>query len=87
MNIFDDYPFSIAELPFSMDLPEYTEEDRKKENEFFLTVCGSCLHFSSFIAESGFCRMAKNNCVCQNPKSMIDMFNPKCEKWLENLEF
>lgn len=69
-----------------VEYPEYTEEDRQKEHMMFLSVCGSCLNFASFMAESGFCRIAKNNCVCGNPKS-IDMFDNKCEKWIEKLEF
>jgi len=69
---------------------EFTEFDHdeglRKEREAFLEVCGSCLNFESFIAESGFCKIAECNCVCKNPKSMIDMWDKKCVEWVENPE-
>ena len=72
--------FDIAETTAR----EYTEEDRKKETEMFNQHCGSCVYFSSFYAEAGFCAIAKNNCICKNPKAIIDIWDKKCDKWKEN---
>jgi len=60
------------------------EEELKKEKEDFLKRCGSCLNFISFMGEAGFCQIAECNCLCKNPKAMIDMFDNKCDKWTIN---
>jgi hypothetical protein len=60
------------------------EEALQKEKEMFLLCCGSCLNFIHFMAEAGFCKIAECNCVCKNPKAMIDMFDDKCDKWIIN---
>ena len=70
------------------EFSEFNEEDAlKKEKEDFLLCCGSCLNFSSFYAEAGFCKIADCNCVCKNPKAMIDMFDEKCEKWVVSTDY
>jgi hypothetical protein len=64
----------------------YTEEDRKQETEAFMKCCGSCINFASYMATAGFCKIAECNCICKNPKAMIDMFDTKCDKWVVNQE-
>ena len=61
--------------------PEEEEAERKREYEWFLTTCGSCKNFFSLMGEAGMCKLGDNNCLCENPKAMIDMFDHKCEKW------
>jgi hypothetical protein len=58
---------------------EYTEEDALKEDEWFKTTCGSCIHFISYHAEAGFCKISELK-PC-DPKAMIDMFDPKCDNY------
>lgn len=58
--------------------------ERKKELDGFMQVCGSCENFISYMAESGFCLISKCNCICKNPSAMIDMWDNKCEKWILN---
>jgi hypothetical protein len=55
-----------------------------REEEDFLQRCGSCLYFITFRAEAGFCELAECNCICRNPKAMIDIWDNKCEKWVIN---
>jgi hypothetical protein len=62
------------------------EQELKKEKEEFLLLCGSCLHFHSFYAESGVCKLEKD-CVCKRKKPLIDIWNKKCEKWKLNPEY
>jgi len=62
----------------------YTEEDRRQETEAFMQCCGTCLNFASYMTTAGFCKIAECNCICKNPKAMIDMFDPKCDKWILN---
>jgi hypothetical protein len=58
------------------------KEEIIKETEMLNTCCGSCIHFQSLMGESGMCALNKNNCLCKNPKAMIDMFDNKCDKWV-----
>lgn len=67
-------------LPPTQSHLEYTKEDERLETEAFNKVCGSCTHFISLMGEAGLCSIAENNCLCKNPKVMIDMWNNKCEK-------
>lgn len=71
--IFDETGFPISPLP------EYTEEDAKIEKEWFNKCCGSCKEFIYYHAEAGFCKISELK-LC-DPKAMIDMFDPKCEKY------
>lgn len=50
----------------------------------YITTCGSCINFKHFAGEAGFCGIADYNCVCKNPKAIIDMWDSKCEKWVIN---
>ena len=63
------------------DLPKTENEMIEIETEMFNTCCGSCSHFQSLMGEAGMCELNENNCLCKNPKAMIDMWNDKCEKW------
>lgn len=63
------------------DVIEAEKAALKAEYEDYLLRCGSCIHFASFMAEAGFCKLAECNCVCKNPKAMIDIWTDKCEKW------
>ena len=56
----------------------------KFENDDFMRICGSCDNFFTFIASAGFYKLAKSNCLCRNPKAMIDMWDKKCNKWIIN---
>jgi len=60
------------------------QEALRLEQKDFLQRCGSCLNFAAFMAEAGFCKIEKCNCLCKNPKAMIDMWNDKCDKWVAN---
>lgn len=79
----------VRSMPYLEDTSseaDYTEDDRQKENEAFMQCCGSCINFDSYMATAGFCRISDNNCICKNPKAMIDMFDEKCDKWALNPE-
>mgnify|MGYP003613682509 CR=1 FL=1 len=69
---------------FEGSYPEYTEEDRFKETEAFKQVCGSCINFSSYLAEAGFCKL--NNLKLCDPKAMIDLWDNRCDKWVYKYE-
>lgn len=61
---------------------ECEDEALRLEYVSFLKNCGSCLNFIPFIAESGLCKIAESNCICKNPKAMINIWNDRCEKWI-----
>lgn len=73
---FTEFPTAAKIIKLMQDYAELHHE-----NQMFLMCCGSCSNFISFMAESGFCKIAECNCVCKNPKAMIDMFDKKCDKW------
>lgn len=60
------------------------DEELKEEKESFLNNCGSCLKFVPFMESAGFCDIAECNCLCKNPKVIIDMFDDKCDNWAIN---
>jgi hypothetical protein len=61
---------------------EQNKIELQKEYESGLECCLSCDNFISFMAEAGFCKVAECNCICKNPKAMIDMWNKRCDKWI-----
>ncbi len=82
-NIFDDIFDDIFDENFiseTQHIQEYTEEDRQKEQEAWMTVCGSCINFISFHAEAGFCKLSTNK-PCED---MRDIWDNKCENWSFN---
>ena len=66
---------------------ECEKEALQLEREDFLQRCGSCLNFQPFMAEAGFCKIAECNCLCKNPKAMIDMWDDRCEEWIVNPDY
>lgn len=76
--------FDLSQLSELSELQQSTkhfEELLLLEHEYFLQVCGSCSNFLPFISESGFCKISECNCICKNPKAMIDMWDNKCNNW------
>jgi hypothetical protein len=67
------------------DIPKINNLQEERNN--FLEKCGSCLNFKFFMAEAGFCKISECNCICKNPKAMIDMWDDKCNKWIINPEY
>lgn len=60
---------------------EPTQVDMDVELISSFDMCGSCVHFQYYQGEAGFCDIAENNCICTNPKAMIDIWDNKCKKW------
>ncbi len=59
----------------------FDEEDSRFEIELMLSHCMSCVNFKSFMGESGICKL-NQTCPCKDPKTLIDMWDNKCEKWV-----
>ncbi len=68
----------------SQEYVEPTPKDFSDEFKSIIAVCGSCANFVFFMAEAGFCGIAEDNCLCSNPKAMIDMWDKKCDEWTLN---
>lgn len=63
---------------------EPTLQELNDEFKHLIITCGSCIHFEYFHGETGFCAIAEDNCVCNNPYAMIDIWDNKCDKWILN---
>jgi len=57
---------------------ESTLQELNDEFKHLINTCGSCIHFEYFHGEAGFCAVAEDNCVCNNPLAMIDIWDKKC---------
>jgi len=80
-----DHPLSPdEELSLFQEL-EAEENAEREEKEALKQCCGSCENFVSLMVEAGLCKLNNDKCLCKNPKTMIDMFDPKCSKWKEKL--
>lgn len=85
MDDFFDLPLSQPSTTHgNISSENYKREALRLEREDFLQRCGSCLNFSPFISEAGFCKIDNCNCICNNPKAMIDIWDNKCGKWIVN---
>jgi hypothetical protein len=63
---------------------ELNKIELQKEYEGGLECCLSCDNFIYFMAEAGFCKIVECNCICKNPKAMIDIWDKKCDKWIKS---
>ena len=81
----DKFDFEMNDWfePYKPMTPEEEAITDQEEKEMFLGCCGSCSNFISLMAEAGLCKLNPPVCFCKTPMAFIDMFDEKCEKWVQ----